>query len=65
MGVIKISLEETGVGNYAYTIWSAAVIKKLLMDAPHNRRFDAEANGMTRVMDWSEAYIKICELAQK
>lgn len=39
--------------------------KKLLMDAPHNRRFDAEANGMTRVMDWSEAYIKICELAQK
>ncbi len=33
---------------------------KLLMDAPHNRSFDAEANGMMRVMNWGDAYIKIC-----
>lgn len=39
--------------------------EKLLMDAPHNRRFDAEANGMTRVTSWSEAYTKICELSQR
>lgn len=38
--------------------------EKLLMDAPHNRRFDAEANGMTRVTNWSEAYKKICEISQ-
>lgn len=39
--------------------------EKLLMDAPHNRRFDAEANGMTRVKNWDEVYEKICELSQK
>ena len=38
--------------------------EKLLMDAPHNRRFDADANGMTRVMNWSDAYMKICEISQ-
>lgn len=38
---------------------------KLLMDAPHNRDFEAEANGMTRVMDWGDAYIKICQLLAK
>lgn len=39
--------------------------EKLLMDAPHNRKFNAEANGITRVMNWSEAYTKICELSQR
>ena len=39
--------------------------EKLLMDAPHNRRFDAEANGMTRVMNWSDAYTKICEISHR
>lgn len=39
--------------------------EKLLMDAPHNRKFSAEANGITRVMNWSEAYTKICELSQR
>ena len=28
--------------------------KKILFDAPHNRDFDAEANGMVRVHDWAE-----------
>lgn len=39
--------------------------EKLLMDAPHNRKFNAEANGITRVMNWGEAYTKICELSQR
>jgi len=30
--------------------------KKILMTAPHNRRFDAEAYDMTRVNDWRMAY---------
>ena len=28
---------------------------KILMDAPHNRSFDAEANGMCRIRNWDEA----------
>jgi 5'(3')-deoxyribonucleotidase len=28
---------------------------KILMTAPHNRSYDAEANGMFRVRDWAEA----------
>jgi hypoxanthine-DNA glycosylase len=28
---------------------------KILMTAPHNRNYDAEANGMIRVHDWAEA----------
>jgi len=39
--------------------------EKLLMDAPHNRGFDAKGNGITRVMNWSEVYSKICEIAQR
>lgn len=39
--------------------------EKLLMDAPHNRSFRAEESGITRVMNWSEAYSKICEIAQR
>lgn len=30
--------------------------KKILMSAPHNRGYDAESNGMTRVNTWAEAY---------
>lgn len=37
--------------------------KKVLMDAPHNRSYDAEANGMVRVHDWEEAYSVITNLA--
>lgn len=39
--------------------------EKLLMNAPHNKGFCAEENGITRVMNWSEAYSKICEIAQR
>ena len=28
---------------------------KVLMTAPHNRDYDAEANGMIRVHNWKEA----------
>lgn len=27
---------------------------KILLDAPHNRRFDAESNGMFRAKDWAD-----------
>jgi len=30
--------------------------KKILMTAPHNKDYDAEANGMTRVTNWNEVY---------
>ena len=33
---------------------------QLLMTAPHNRSFDAEAHGMTRVNNWDEIYDMIC-----
>lgn len=38
---------------------------KFLMDAPHNRSYDAEKNGMLRVYDWKEIYkiIKDDEIA--
>ena len=29
---------------------------KVLMDAPHNRNYDTECNGMIRVKTWEEAY---------
>lgn len=32
---------------------------KILMDAPHNRNYNAEQNGMFRVKNWSEAYALI------
>ncbi len=38
--------------------------KKLLMDAPHNRGFDAEAHGMTRVKTWDDIYKFVCELSR-
>lgn len=36
---------------------------KLLMDAPHNKNYDAEANGMRRVYDWGEIYDIIHDMA--
>ena len=36
---------------------------KVLMDAPHNRSYDAEANDMVRVKNWEEAYSVITCLA--
>ena len=36
---------------------------KILIDAPHNRSYNAEANGMTRVKDLTAAYQKVCEIA--
>ena len=36
---------------------------KVLMDAPHNRSYDAETNGMVRVKSWGEAYSVITNLA--
>lgn len=38
---------------------------KILIDAPHNRKYDAEANGMHRVKCWDEAYRIISEYANK
>ena len=37
--------------------------EKILFTAPYNRDFDAEANGMTRVDTWEEAYDAITKLA--
>lgn len=36
---------------------------KVLMTAPHNRKYDAEGNGMIRVSDMEDAYNKIHEIA--
>lgn len=35
---------------------------KILMDAPYNRDYDAENNGMTRVKNWKEVYEVIKQL---
>lgn len=37
---------------------------KLLMDAPHNKDFDAEANGMKRVYNWQEIYNIITDMSK-
>jgi len=37
----------------------------ILMDAGHNRSFDAEGNGMTRVNGWEEAYRAVCNIANQ
>lgn len=39
--------------------------RKLLMTAPHNKSYDAEANGMTRVNTWDEIYKEVCKEANK
>ena len=36
---------------------------KILMTAPHNRDYDAEANGMIRVHDWAEIEAVINEMS--
>lgn len=36
---------------------------KILMDAPHNRGYDAEAGGMYRADDWNEVYELITQYA--
>lgn len=38
---------------------------KILMTAPHNKIYDAEANGMIRVVSWEEAYDAIQNLRLK
>ncbi len=37
--------------------------KKILMTAPHNRAYDAEANGMIRVNSWQEIEKVIAEMS--
>lgn len=36
---------------------------KILFDRPHNRSYDAEANGMIRVKSWEEIYAVISKMA--
>lgn len=37
---------------------------RILMDAPHNRAYNAEKNGMTRVYNWDDAYDVISHYAR-
>lgn len=37
---------------------------KILMDAPHNRDYPAEKNGMFRVKNWNEAYAIISRIKE-
>lgn len=37
---------------------------KILIDAPHNRNYDAEGNGMFRVNHWQEVYEIVSEYAK-
>lgn len=39
--------------------------KKILMSAPHNRDYNAESHGMTRVKSWREAYDAVHRYASK
>jgi 5'(3')-deoxyribonucleotidase len=36
----------------------------ILMDAAHNRSYDAEANSLVRVYTWEEVYSVICDFAK-
>ena len=38
--------------------------KKILMSAPYNKTFDAEANGMIRVRNWAEIYDVISKMSK-
>ena len=38
---------------------------KILMNAPHNRSYNAELYGMTRVNNWKEVYERISELSEE
>ena len=37
----------------------------ILVDAPHNRNYDAEAHGFVRAYGWDDIYHCICEYAKK
>lgn len=39
--------------------------EKILMDAPHNQKYDAEAHGMRRVYSWKGAYRAITQIATR
>ena len=39
--------------------------KGFLMTAPHNRNYDAEANGLIRVNNWPEIYELIRRMAEE
>lgn len=39
--------------------------RKILMDAIHNRGIDASVLGSVRVMNWDEAYIEVCKIANE
>lgn len=39
--------------------------EKILVDAPHNRDYDAEGNGMIRVHDWDEILEAVERIAEK
>ena len=39
--------------------------EKILMSAPHNRNYDAESHGMTRVKSWREAYNAVHHYASR
>lgn len=36
---------------------------KILVDAPHNRWFNAEENGIIRVNSWAEIYREVCKIS--
>ncbi len=38
---------------------------KILVDSPHNRQYDAEANGMLRLNNWTDIYNAIRDMAEK
>lgn len=38
---------------------------KILIDAPYNRNYDAESNGMVRVYDWNDIEREVNKLAEK
>lgn len=42
-----------------------APYKKLLFHQPHNKSYNAEANGMIRVYNWHEVYENICKIAEE
>ncbi len=39
--------------------------RKILMDAMHNQGIDESEIGAVRVMNWDEAYIEICKIANE
>ncbi|MBR0165097.1 MAG: hypothetical protein IJQ12_10535 [Lachnospiraceae bacterium] len=39
--------------------------EKILITAPHNRHFDAEAHGMIRVDNWEEIYREVMRIAEE